>query len=99
MPGRPLKDEQAVGNAACFRNHDKERAMASDSEMHKLTAQDVLASARRAGWSITAERAAEIAAGAAPYLETFERIRARLTLDDDAAGFTAALVATSRQRK
>jgi hypothetical protein len=73
--------------------------MGSASEGHTLTVQDVLASARRAGWRITAERAAEIAAGAAPYLETFERIRARLTLDDDVAGFSAALVATSRPRE
>lgn len=72
--------------------------MTSDGGVHRLTAQDVLASSRRAGWDIAAERAAEIAAGAAPYVETFDRIRAHLTLDDDAAGFAAALVATSRPR-
>lgn len=73
--------------------------MESAREARTLTAQDVLASARRAGWKITVERAAEIAAGAAPYLETFERMRARLTLDDDVAGFSAALVAAGRPRE
>lgn len=73
--------------------------MALEREAHKLTAQDVLASARRAGWSLTEERAAEIARGATPYLEAFERVRGRLTLDDNAAAFAVALVATSRPSK
>jgi hypothetical protein len=62
--------------------------------MSVLTGDDILAAAARAGWTITPERAAELAAAGAPRIEAFERARAQLTLDHDAAGFAAALLAT-----
>lgn len=61
--------------------------------MHKLSAEDVMSTARRAGWSISPERAAQIAATAAPRLESFERVRAALGFEDEPAGFAAALLA------
>lgn len=61
--------------------------------MHKISAEDVMSTARRAGWSISPERAAQIAATAAPRLESFERVRATLGFEDEPAGFTAALLA------
>ncbi len=62
--------------------------------MSTLTGDDILATAARAGWVVTSERAAEIAAAGAPRIEAFERARAQLTFEDDAAGFAAALLAT-----
>lgn len=62
--------------------------------MSTLSAADILAAAQRAGWSISPARAAEIAAAAGPRLDAFEPARARLTFDDDAAGFIAALLDT-----
>jgi hypothetical protein len=51
--------------------------------MIELTAADVLSTARRAGWQIRAERAAEIAASAAPRIAAFNRVRDSLGFDDD----------------
>ena len=62
--------------------------------MTKFSATDVESSARRAGWALTPERAAQIAATAGPRIEAFERVRARLTFEDEVAGFAAALVET-----
>lgn len=62
--------------------------------MTKFSATDVESTARRVGWAITAERAAQIAATAGPRIEAFERVRARLTFEDEVAGFAAALVET-----
>lgn len=62
--------------------------------MSKFSAVDVESTARRAGWAITPERAGQIAATAAPRIEAFERVRSRLTFEDDAAAFAAALVET-----
>lgn len=61
--------------------------------MSTLTAADILATAQRAGWHISPERAAEIAAAANVRIGTFDRARAQLTFEDEAAGFAAALVA------
>lgn len=60
--------------------------------MSKFSAVDVESTARRAGWAITPERAGQIAATATSRIEAFERVRARLTFEDDAAAFAAALV-------
>lgn len=60
--------------------------------MSTLTADDILATAKRAGWQITPARAAEIAAAANVRIGTFDRARAQLTFDEDAAGFAAALL-------
>jgi len=62
--------------------------------MTKFSATDVESTARRAGWALTPERAAQIAATAAPRIEAFERVRSRLTFEDEVAGFAAALVET-----
>jgi hypothetical protein len=62
--------------------------------MSKFSAADVESTARRAGWAITTERAEQIAATAAPRIEAFGRIKSRLTFEDDAAAFAAALVET-----
>jgi hypothetical protein len=62
--------------------------------MSQLTDEDILAAAARAGWSVTRERAGQIAAAGAPRIEAFERVRAQLTFDEDAASFAAALLAT-----
>lgn len=60
--------------------------------MSRFSASDVESTACRAGWSISPERAKQIADIAGPRIEAFERIRSRLTFEDDAAAFTAALV-------
>lgn len=62
-----------------------------------LTAQDIESTARRAGWTITPERAAQIAATAAPRVATFEKVRERLAFEDDAEAFARALVDTAQQ--
>ena len=62
--------------------------------MSTLTAEEILAAAKRAGWAVSPARAAEIVATAGPRLDAFEPLRAQLTFDDDAAGFIAALLAT-----
>ena len=62
--------------------------------MSKFSAADVESTARRAGWAITSERAEQIAATAAPRIEAFGRVKVRLTFEDDAAAFAAALVET-----
>ena len=64
--------------------------------MAKFSAIDVESTARRVGWVITPERAAQIAATAGPRIEAFERVRARLTFEDEVAGFAAALIETSQ---
>jgi hypothetical protein len=51
--------------------------------MTELTSEDIESTARRAGWKITAERAAQIAATAAPRIAAFNRVRNSLTFDDD----------------
>jgi hypothetical protein len=51
--------------------------------MTDLTAEDIESTARRAGWQITAERAAQIATTAAPRIAAFNRVRADLMFDDD----------------
>ncbi len=61
--------------------------------MSTLTAEEILAAAKRAGWAVSPARAAEIAVAAGPRLAAFEPVRAQLTFDDDAAGFIAALLA------
>ena len=65
--------------------------------MSTLTGDEVLAAARRVGWSITPTRAAEIVAAASPRIATFEPVRAQLTFDEDAAGFAAALLALRQE--
>ncbi len=64
--------------------------------MTKFSAIDVESTARRAGWAVTPERAAQIAATAGPRIEAFERVRVRLTFEDEVAGFAAALIETSQ---
>jgi hypothetical protein len=56
-----------------------------------VSAADILSTAARAGWSISAERAEQIAQSATPALVSFERARARLRFEDDADGFAKAL--------
>ena len=62
--------------------------------MAKFSAIDVESTARRAGWAVSPERAVQIAATAGPRIEAFERVRARLTFEDEVTGFAAALVET-----
>jgi hypothetical protein len=64
--------------------------------MTELTAEDIESTARRAGWKITAERAAQIAATAAPRIAAFNRVRNGLTFDDDMS-FSVALQETRHQ--
>jgi hypothetical protein len=52
--------------------------------MTELTAEDIASTARRAGWKITPERTAQIAASAAPRIAAFNRVRGSVTLDDEA---------------
>ncbi|HEY4375254.1 MAG TPA: hypothetical protein VGN52_25245 [Burkholderiales bacterium] len=61
--------------------------------MSTLNAADILATAQRAGWHISPERAAEIAAAANSRISTFDRARAQLAFEDEVAGFAAALLA------
>ena len=68
----------------------------TEKQMSTLTGEDVLATAKRAGWTITPTRAAEIAAAANSRIVAFDKARAGLTFDDDAAGFAAALLTTSQ---
>ena len=65
--------------------------------MSTLTAEDILANAKRAGWTISAERAGEIAAAANSRITSFDKIRAQLTFDEDAAGFMTTLVALKQE--
>ena len=58
--------------------------------MSKLTPEDVLSTARRVGWAITAERAQQIATTAGPAVEKFAEARARLQFDDDVLTLQAA---------
>ena len=51
--------------------------------MIELTAEDIDANARRAGWKISGERAAQIAATQALRLAAFNRVRTSLAFDDD----------------
>ncbi|MBL8379624.1 MAG: hypothetical protein JNM79_17280 [Burkholderiales bacterium] len=62
--------------------------------MSELTAEDVLSTARRAGWQVSAERAAQIAATAAPRITAFEALRASLGFEYDGADFARALLET-----
>lgn len=64
--------------------------------MSTLTAADIESTARRAGWAISPERAAQIAATAAPRIAAFEKVRERLSFEDDAAAFARALVDTAQ---
>lgn len=59
--------------------------------MAALTPDDVLVAARRLGWNVSPSRARQIVEAALPRLEAFERVRARLTYEDDAMDFMAAL--------
>lgn len=59
------------------------------TETTDLSAEDILSTARRAGWSVTPERAAQIAATAAPRIAVFERLRSTLTFEDEASIATA----------
>lgn len=63
--------------------------------MSSFSAADIESTARRCGWALTAERAAQIAATAAPRIAAFERVRQRLAFEDDAAAFAQALVETA----
>jgi hypothetical protein len=65
--------------------------------MSTLTGEDVLATAKRAGWTISPARAEEIAGAANSRITAFDRIRAELTFDDDAAGFMSTLVALKQE--
>lgn len=58
--------------------------------MSKLTPEDVLSTARRAGWVISAERAQQIATTAGPAVEKFAEVRTRLQFDDDTLTLQAA---------
>jgi hypothetical protein len=64
--------------------------------MTELTAEDIESTARRAGWKITPERAAQIAVGAAPRIAAFDRVRHNLSFDDDAS-FSVVLQETRYQ--
>ena len=66
--------------------------------MNDLTAEDIEAAARRAGWKISRERAVQIAATAAPRIAAFNRVRPGLTLDDEVS-FSVALHETRYQEK
>jgi hypothetical protein len=68
-----------------------------NTNMSTLTGEDVLATAKRAGWSISPSRAEEIAAAANSRITSFDRIRAELTFDEDAAGFMTTLVALKQE--
>jgi hypothetical protein len=59
--------------------------------MSDLTTEDILSTARRAGWPITPQRAAELAATAAPAIKQFHAGRVAIGFDDDTASFAAAL--------
>jgi hypothetical protein len=61
--------------------------------MTSPTAQDIASTARRVGWTISDERAAQIAGTAAPTLAQFAPLRERLQFDDEAASFADALAA------
>ncbi len=58
--------------------------------MSKPTAEDILSTARRTGWAISAERAQQIAATAGPTVEKFAEARKHLTFDHDTLGLQAA---------
>ncbi len=58
--------------------------------MSRITAEDIASAARRAGWPLAPERAAEIAATAAPRIAAFDRARESLAFDDD-TGFANVL--------
>lgn len=62
--------------------------------MPDLNAEDILSTARRAGWQVSAERAAQIAATAAPRIAAFEALRSSLAFEDDGADFARALLET-----
>jgi len=65
--------------------------------MSTLTGEDILATAKRAGWSVTPARAEEIAAAANSRITAFDNIRAELTFDEDAASFMTLLVASAQE--
>ena len=66
--------------------------------MSTITAEDLLVAARRAGWTISPERAQQLADAARPKLEAFERARARLAFDDEVADFMAELHAAKSRK-
>ena len=59
--------------------------------MSEFSSMDVESTARRVGWTISPERAAQIAATAAPRIAAFARVRSRLSFEDEVAGFASAL--------
>ena len=58
--------------------------------MSKLTPEDILSTARRVGWAISAERAQQIAGTAGPAVEKFAEARTRLAFDHDTLTLQAA---------
>ena len=52
--------------------------------MSEISAEDILVAARRVGWTVAAERAAQIAAIAGPAIRKFADARATLDFDTDA---------------
>lgn len=67
--------------------------------MREFSSLDVESTARRVGWAISTERAAQIAATAAPRIAAFARVRSRLSFEDEVAGFASALVETMRGKE
>jgi hypothetical protein len=67
------------------------------TNMSTLTGEDVLATAKRAGWSVSPARAGEIAAAANSRITSFDKLRAQLTFDEDAAGFMTTLIALRQE--
>lgn len=53
----------------------------------ELTADDVLSTAARVGWTVSVERAGQIVGTAGPAIATFNRVRGELTFDDHASAF------------
>lgn len=51
--------------------------------MDRPTAQEIDSAAQRAGWTLTAGRAEQIAAAAALRIAAFDKVRDRLDFDDD----------------
>jgi len=65
--------------------------------MSKLTPEDILSTARRVGWDISAERAQQIAATASPAVEKFAEARKHLNFDHDTLTLQAAREMTKVQ--
>ena len=67
--------------------------------MSKLTPEDILSTAHRTGWALSAERAAQIAATAGPTVEKFAEARSRLEFDHDTLTLQAARELTKHDAK